>query len=129
MAKRKWEITSRNYYARVKIISNEKYGEYYDIVFGLKGQGREMRLHFGIRVEIEKGTIGGKIFFVEPRQIVSRHIEETFNPKTGKLISKSDIPYRQDGGKIGAELHYATIYDKKQKKAFLTKFEIVEFPV
>lgn len=122
-----WEIKSKNYFARVKIKKNEKDGEYYDIHFGLKGQGREKRLHFGIRVEVENETIGGKVFFIEPRQAVSRHIEKTFNPKTGELVSKLDSPYGEDKGRIKAELHYATIYDDTQKRAFLTKFEIVEF--
>ena len=126
MPKNSWEIKSKNYFARVKIRKTEKDGEYYDILFGLKRQDREMRLHFGIKAVAEKEVIGGKIFFIEPRKIVSQHIEETINPKTGEVISRSDIPYRQDGGKIGAELHYATIYNEKQKKVFLTKFKIIE---
>ena len=100
MSKNSWEIESKDYFARVRIKKTQKDGEYYDILFGLKKQGRDMRLHFGIKVVAEEGVIGGKIFFIEPRKIVSQHIEETINPKTGEVISRSDIPYRQDGGKL-----------------------------
>ena len=124
---RKSLIKSKNYFARMKIKSTKGDGEYYDIVFGLKGQNnREMRAHFGIKVVAEDGVIGGKIFFVEPRQATSNYREKTFNPKTGELLSESDIPFHGVNSKTGAELHYATIYNEKEKKAFLTKFEIIE---
>ncbi|MBI2047153.1 hypothetical protein HYT26_03255 [Candidatus Pacearchaeota archaeon] len=83
MVKKKWEIKSKSYFARIKIKKNKKDGEYYDIVFGLKGQkNREMHAHFGIKVAAEDGMIGGKVFFVEPRKATSSHKQETFNPKT-----------------------------------------------
>jgi len=125
--KRKWELKSKNYFARIKIKKNEKDGEYYDIVFGLKRQGREMRAHYGIRVEVENGTIGGKVFFVDPRKAISHHREETINPKTGKVISKLDKPFKGVSGKTGAEFHYSTFYDKKKKMLFLKEFKIIEF--
>jgi len=124
MAKKKWEIKSKSYYARVKIKKSEKDGEYYDIVFGLKGQ--KDHAHYGIKVVAEDGIIGGKVFFVEPRQTTSHYREETINPKTGEVISKLDKPFGEAKSKVGAEFHYGTIYDEKQKKLFLTKFEIIE---
>lgn len=129
MPKKSWEIKSKNYFARVKIKKTQKDGEYYDIIFGLKGEKGNKHLHFGIRVETDNCSIGGKVFFAETRQLISRHIEETHNQQTGEIISKSEIPYRQDGGKIGAQLHYGVRYDEKQKKAFLTELKIVEFDI
>lgn len=122
---KKWEIKSKNYYARVKIKRTEKDREYYDIVFGLKGQ--RDHAHYGIKVVAENGVIGGKVFFIEPRQTTSHYREETINPKTGEVISKLDKPFRDIKVKTGAELHYGTIYDEKVKRLFLTKFKIVEY--
>lgn len=128
MEKRKWEIKSKNYFARIKIKKSDKDGEYYDIVFGLKGQtNREMHAHYGIKVVAENGIIGGKVFFIEPRKATSHYREETINSKTGEIISKLDKPFEKVTGKTGAEFHYGTIYDEKVKKLFLTKFTIVEF--
>ena len=128
MEKMELEIKSKNYFARIKIKKTEKDGEYYDIVFGLKGHtNREMHAHYGIKVVAENEIIGGKVFFVEPRKTTSHHREETINPKTGKVISKLDKPFKGVTGKTGAEFHYGTIYDEKQKKLFLRKFKIVEF--
>ena len=127
MVRKKWEVKSKNYFARIKIVKTEKDGEYYDIIFGLKGQkNREMHTHFGIKVVAENGIIGGKIFFVEARKASSHHMEETFNMKTGELMSKKETSFDDGKSKIGAKVHYSTIYDKKQKKVFLTKFEIIE---
>lgn len=127
MVKKRWEIKSNNYFARIKIIKTKKDGEYYDIVFGLKGpKNHEMHAHYGIKVVAENGTIGGKIFFVEPRKATSSHRQETFNLKTGELISKEETIFNDLKEKIGAEIHYSTIYDEKEKKVFLTKFEIIE---
>ena len=123
--RKRWGIKSKNYYARVKIKKNYKDGEYYDILFGLKWQ--KDHAHYGIKVVAEEGIIGGKVFFIEPRQTASHHREETINPETGEVISKLDKPFRDIKVKTGAELHYGTIYDKKQKKLFLTKFKIVEY--
>ena len=125
MAKDKWEIKSKNYFARIKIKKTKKDGEYYDIVFGLRGQ--KDHAHYGIKVVAENGIIGGKVFFVIPRQTTSHYREETINPKTGEVISKLDKPFEGVTGKTGAEFHYGTIYDEKAKKLFLTKFKIVEF--
>lgn len=127
MEKKKWEIKSKNYYARIKIKKTEKDGEYYDIIFGLKGQkNREMRAHYGIKAVAENGMIGGKVFFVEPRQATTHYREQTFNMKTGELLAELDMPFRKENVKIGAEIHYSTIYNEKEKKVFLTKFEIIE---
>ena len=128
MVKKIWEIKSKNYFARIKIKKTKKDGEYYDIVFGLKGhKNHEMHAHYGIKVVAENGIIGGKVFFIEPRQATSHYREETINPKTGEVISKLEKPFEKINGKIGAEFHYGTIYDEKEKKLFLRKFEIVEF--
>jgi len=128
MEKKKWEIKSNNYFARIKIKKTKKDGEYYDIVFGLKGyKNREMHAHYGIKVVAENGIIGGKVFFVEPRKATSHYREETINPKTGEVISKLDKPFEGVSGKTGAEFHYGTIYDEKKKKLFLRKFKIIEF--
>ena len=128
MIKRKWEIKSKNYFARIKIKKTEKDGEYYDIVFGLKGQkNREMHAHYGIKVVAENGIIGGKVFFIESRKATSHYREETINPKTGEVISKLDKTFEGATGKTGAEFHYGVIYDEKKKMLFLRKFEIVEF--
>ncbi|MCH7756726.1 hypothetical protein IIC45_01420, partial [Patescibacteria group bacterium] len=119
MVKKKWEIKSKNYFARIKIKKTKKDGEYYDIVFGLKGhKNREMHAHYGIKVVAENGIIGGKVFFVESRKATSSHRQETFNSKTGELISKEETIFNDL--KAGAEIHYATIYHEKEKKAFLT---------
>ncbi|MBI2046594.1 hypothetical protein HYT26_00315, partial [Candidatus Pacearchaeota archaeon] len=75
----------------------------------------------------ENGVIGGKVFFILPRQTTSHYREETINPKTGEVISKLEKPFGEVKGKTGAEFHYGTIYDEKEKKLFLRKFEIVEF--
>ena len=120
-----WEVKSKNYFARVKIKKTKKDGKYYDIVFGLKGQ--KNHAHYGIKVVAEEGIIGGKVFFIVPRQTTSHYREETINPKTGQVISKLEKPFEEVKGKIGAEFHYGTIYDEKEKKLFLTKFKIVEF--
>ena len=125
MEKRKWEIKSKSYFARIKIKKTEKDGEYYDIVFGLKGQ--KDHAHYGIKVVAEKGIIGGKVFFIEPRQTTSHYREETINPKTGEIISKLDKSFEGVTGKTGAEFHYGTIYDEKKKMLFLRIFKIVEF--
>jgi hypothetical protein len=123
----KWEIKSKNFFARAKRKKTQKDGEYYDIVFGLKGQkGHEMHAHFGIKAIAEKGVIVGKAFFIQSRKATSRHTEKIFNLETGELLSISETPYGDGKGKIGAELHYSTRYDKKEKKIFLTKFKIVE---
>ena len=128
MEKKKWEIKSKNYFARIKIKKTKKDGEYYDIVFGLKGQkNREMHAHYGIKVVAENGIIGGKVFFIEPRKATSHYREETINPKTGEVISKLDKLFEGVTGKTGAEFHYGVIYDEKKKMLFLRKFEIVEF--
>ncbi len=116
---------SKNYFARIKIKKTKKDGEYYDIVFGLKGQ--KDHAHYGIKVVAEKGIIGGKVFFIEPRQTTSHHRAETINPKTGEVISKLDTTFDGVVGKTGAEFHYGTIYDGKKKKLFLREFKIVEF--
>lgn len=127
MKKKKWEVKSKNFFARVKIMKTKKDGEYYDVVFGAKKQkNREMHAHFGIKVVAENGIIGGKVFFTEPRQATSSHREETFNLKTRELISKTTTKFKELKGNLNAELHYATFYDKEKKKAFLTKFEIIE---
>ena len=127
MEKKKWEIKSNNYFARIKIKKTKKDGEYYDIVFGLKGQkNREMHAHYGIKVVAEDGIIGGKVFFVEPRKATSSHQEETINQKTGEIISRKETIFNDSKEKCGAEIHYGVRYDEEQKKAFLTKFEIIE---
>jgi hypothetical protein len=124
---KKKSIKSKHFFARVKIKKTEKDGEYYDIVFGLKGQkNREMHAHYGLKVVAEKGLIGGGVFFVVPRKVTSSHRQETFNAKTGEIISKEETIFNDSRGAISAELHYATIYNEKEKKAFLTKFEIIE---
>ncbi len=124
----KWEIKSKNYYARVKIKKSEKDGEYYDIIFGLKGQkNRESRAHYGIKVVAENGIIGGKVFFIQPRQATSSYSEQTINPKTGEVISKLNTTFEGVSAKTGAEIHYGTIYDENEKKLFLREFKIVEF--
>lgn len=123
--KKQWKIKSKNYFASVKINKNDKDGEYYDIVFGLKGQ--KDHAHYGIKVVAENGMIGGKVFFIVPRQTTSNYREETINPKTGEIISKLDKPFKEVKGKDGAELHYGTIYDEKEKKLFLKEFMIVEY--
>ena len=128
MVKKKWNIESKSYFARIKIKKNEKDGEYYDIFFGLKGQtDHEMHAHYGIRVVAENGIIGGKVFFIQPRKATSHYREETINPKTGEVISKLDKPFEGVTGKTGAEFHYGTIYDEEKKMLFLTKFKIIEF--
>jgi hypothetical protein len=125
--KKRWEIKSKDYYARVKVMKSEKDGEYYDVVFGLKGhKNREMHTHYGIKVVAENGIIGGKVFFVEPRKATSRHRQETINQKTGEVISKEETIFDEANKIVGAELHYGVRYDEEMKKAFLTKFEIVE---
>lgn len=127
MVKNKWEIKSKNYFARIKIKNTKKDGEYYDIVFGLKGhKNREMHAHYGIKVVAENGIIGGKVFFVEPRKATSSHRQETFNQNTGELLSKEETIFNNLKEKIGAEIHYSLRYDEELKKAFLTKFEIIE---
>ena len=127
MEKRKWVIKSKDHFARVKIKNTKKDGEYYDVVFGLKKEkNRDMHAHFGIKVVAKDGLIGGEIFFTEPRNATSGHREETFNAKTWERISKSERSFEGVGEKVGAELHYATIYDEKKKKLFLTKFELIE---
>ena len=125
MVKKRWKIKSRNYFACIRITSNKKDGEYYDITFGLRGQ--KDHAHYGIKVVAEDGIIGGKVFFIVPRQTTSHYREETINPKTGEVISKLDKPFEGVTGKTGAEFHYGTIYDEKQKKLFLREFKIVEF--
>lgn len=125
MGKTKWEIKSKNYFARIKIKKTEKDGEYYDIVFGLKSQ--KDHAHYGIKIVAENGMIGGKVFFIEPRQTTSHYREETINPKTGEVISKLEKPFKGIRGKTGAEFHYGVIYDQKEKKLFLREFKIVEF--
>jgi|SRR3989338_1711900 len=125
MEKGKWEIKSKSYFARIKLKNTEKDGEYYDIVFGLKGQ--KSHAHYGIKVVVENDLIGGKVFFVEPRQTTSGYREETINPRTGEVISRLEESFNGIAGKIGAEFHYGTIYDEQQKKLFLKKFRIVEF--
>lgn len=124
MVRKKWEIKSKNYFARVKIMSNNEDGEYYDVVFGLKGQ--KIHAHFGIRVVSENGIIGGKVFFIESRQVTSKYIEKTFNQKTGELISELETPFEGGKGRTGAELRYLVIYNEDEKKAYITKFDIVE---
>lgn len=125
--KKKWEIKSKDHYARVKVMKNEKNGEYYDVVFGLKGhKNREMRAHYGIKVVAENGTIGGKIFFVEPRKATSSYRQRTINQETGEIISEEETVFDEANKIVGAELHYGIRYDKEQKKAFLTEFRIVE---
>ena len=125
MVKRRLEIKSKNYFARIKVKKDDKEGEYYDVVFGLKGQ--KDHAHYGIKVVVENGMIGGKVFFIEPRQTTSHHMEETINPKTGEVISKIEKPFKGVDGKTGAEFHYGTLYDEKKKKLFLKNFKIVEF--
>ncbi|MBU2503742.1 MAG: hypothetical protein KJ879_01680 [Nanoarchaeota archaeon] len=71
--------------------------------------------------------IGGKVFFIEPRNATSEYREETINQKTGEVISKIKKQFSGTTGKMGAEFHYGVRYDEKEKKAFLTKFKIVEF--
>ncbi len=125
--KKRWEIKSKDHYARAKVMKSEKDGEYYDVVFGLKGhKNREMHTHYGIKVVAEDGIIGGKLFFVEPRKAVSSHRQETINQETGDVISKEETIFDEENKMVGAELHYGVRYDKEKKKAFLTKFEIVE---
>ncbi len=120
-------MKSKDHYARVKVMKNEKDGEYYDVVFGLKGhKNREMRTHYGIKVVAENGTIGGKIFFIEPRKATSSHRQLTINQETGEIISEEETVFDEENKIVGAELHYGVRYDKEQKRAFLTEFRIVE---
>ncbi len=126
MPKRKFEVTSKNYYVRVKATRSEKDGEYYDIVFGLKGQGREHRAHFGIKAMEENGMIGGKYFFREPRQATTHYYEETFNMKTGEKLAELNLPFQKEEEKIGAEIHISTYWDENVKKLFIGKIMIVE---
>lgn len=133
--KKRWEIKSKNYYARVKVMKSEKDGEYYDVVFGpRRDNSREKRLHYGIKVVAEKqiidgeekNIIGGKVFFTESRAAVSSHRQETINQETGEIISNEETIFDDSNEIVGAQLHYGVGYDKKKKKAFLRKFEIVE---
>ncbi len=127
MEKKKWKIKSKNYFANIAIKKSEKDGEYYDIVFGLKGhKNHEMHAHYGMKVVAKNGIIGCDVFFVESRKTTSSHRQETFNIKTGELILKKETIFNNLKEKVGAEIHYSTIYDEKQKKGFLTKFEIIE---
>jgi hypothetical protein len=125
--KNKWKIKSKNYFARLKIKKTKKDGEYYDVVFGLIGQ--KDHAHFGIKVVAENGVIGGKVFFTEARQVTSKHIEKTYNQKTGELISALETPFEGIKGKTGAELRYLVIYNEFEKKAYITKFDIVEIGI
>lgn len=109
---KKWEIKSKNYFARVKIKKTKKDGEHYDIVFGLKGQ--KDHAHYGIKVVAENGIIGGKVFFIVPRQTTSEYREETINPETGEVISQLEQSFEEVKSKTAAELHYGTIYDEKK---------------
>lgn len=125
MLKKRFEITSKNYYVRIKATKNEKDGEYYDIVFGLKGQGREKRAHFGLKAIEENGMVGGKYFFKEPRQATSRYIEKTFNLKTGEKLGELDLHFQEEGI-IGAEIHISTYWDDNVKKLFIKEVKIIE---
>ncbi len=122
--KKKWEIKSKNYFARLKIKKTKKDGEYYDVVFGLQSQ--KVHAHFGIKVVSEKGIIGGNVFFTKSRQVTSKHIEKIYNQKTGKLISALETPFEKAEGRTGAELRYFVVYNELEKKAYITSFEIVE---
>lgn len=127
ITKNKWETKSENYFVCIKIKSNKKDGEYYDIVFGLKGQkNREMHAHYGMKAFAEKGIIGHKIFFIEPRQATSHYREQRFNAKTGEFLSELDIPFDKVKGETGARLYISTEWDDKAQKLFIRKVEIIE---
>ncbi len=127
MDKNKLEIKSENYFMRIKIKFTKKDGEYYDIVFGLKGQkNREMHAHYGMKAVADNGIIGQKIFFIEPRQVTSNYKEQTFNAKTGEFLSELDRPFEGVKGERGARLHISTEWDDKLQKLFIRDVKIDE---
>ena len=85
-----------------------------------------MHAHYGMKAVAEKGIIGQKIFFIEPRQATSYYREKTFNAKTGEFLSELDMPFEEAKGEIGAKIHISTRWNDKMQKLFITKVEIIE---
>ncbi len=125
--KNRLECTSKNYFARLKVMFNERDGEYLDVVLGNKNK-MENRTHYGLRVIMnDKGkVILGNLFFRD-RGGIRRIKTKCANVRTGEVIHEREEKIKEMPESNFADIDLQTRWMPEKKQLLVEKITIKEY--